>query len=196
MFRASRAFGRHDLAQGRRSLGGWIRWASTLPGSTGGSCPWDAYVGLSVIANDQRPASAATQWLRGLWEYYRGYTDTAIHAVATAALTAFGLLVFVDSLFALLAIASYLLPPVVLYVLGADAGKPSEPPETAAARTTARAEPTSNPDTDSGHGDGDSDSDSDDGDTDSDSDDGDTDSDSDDGDTDSDSDDGDTDSDN
>ncbi|WP_232700881.1 hypothetical protein [Halobacterium wangiae] len=140
-----------------------------------------------MIANDQGPASAVTRWLRGLWEYYREYTDTAIHAVATAALTAFGLLIFVDPLFAILAIASYLLPPVVLYVLDADAGKPSKSPETATARATPEPKP---------NGDSDTDSDSDDGDTDSDSDDGDTDSDSDDGDTDSDSDDGDTDSDN
>jgi hypothetical protein len=140
-----------------------------------------------VIGIDQGPTTAATQWIRGLWEYYRGYTDTAIHAVATAALTAFGLLVFVDPLFAILAIASYLFPPVVLYVLDVDAGTSPEPPEVAAARTTAESESNSNPHTGSHSGAGEIDSDSGDGDSDSDSDDGDSDSDSDDGDTDSDS---------
>ena len=59
--------------------------------------------------------------VRGFWEYYRRYTNTAIHAAATAALTAFGLLIFIDASFAWLAIASYLLPPIVLYAIGSDA---------------------------------------------------------------------------
>lgn len=138
------------------------------------------------MANDQGAVSATTQWLRGLWEYYRGYTRTAVHAVATAALTGFGLLVFVNPLFAILAIASYLFPPVVLYVLDADAGKPSKPPEATTTRATSGKEPSSDSDAGSASDDGDSDFDSDDGDSDSDSDDGDSDSDGDDGDSDSD----------
>lgn len=35
-------------------------------------------------------------WLSGLWVYYRDYTRTAIHAASAAALTAFGLLIFID----------------------------------------------------------------------------------------------------
>ncbi len=171
---------------------------------------------MSVIATDEGVVSATTRWLRGLWEYYREYTHTAVHAAATAALTAFGLLIFVNRLFVLLAIASYVIPPVILYSIGYDVGKSSLSDETNTRRTDRGASPSTdsratgrNPgreyrdwdtnsdggDTDSDSDDGDTDSDSDDGDTDSDSDDGDTDSDSDDGDTDSDSDDGDTDSD-
>ncbi|KYH27666.1 hypothetical protein HAPAU_03340 [Halalkalicoccus paucihalophilus] len=72
---------------------------------------------------------------RGFWAYYRRYTTTAIHAAATAALTAFGLLIFIDSSFAWLAIAAYVLPPVVLYATGSavgedpddrDAGRPED----------------------------------------------------------------------
>lgn len=52
---------------------------------------------------------------QGFWAYYRGYTNTGIHAAATAALTAFGLLTFVHRWFALVAIAAYVLPPIYLY---------------------------------------------------------------------------------
>ena len=164
---------------------------------------------MSAIAIGGGVLSSGRRWLRGLWVYYREYTHTAIHAASAAALTAFGLLIFVNRLFALLAIAAYVFPPVILYSIGFDV-------ETAPSSTksgTGRTEPGTNPSPDSksdggkmssgsrdgrmysGSSDGDSDSDSDDGDTDSDSNDGDTDSDSDDGDTDSDSDDGDIDSD-
>lgn len=66
--------------------------------------------------------SAVADRIRDFWAYYRRYTDTAIHAAATAALTAFGLLIFIDPSFAWLAIASYVLPPAVLYAIGNDAG--------------------------------------------------------------------------
>ena len=64
-----------------------------------------------------------TTWFHGLWTYYRAYTQTrvGIHAAATAALTAFGLLAFIHRGFVALAIASYLLPPIYLYVRGDDA---------------------------------------------------------------------------
>lgn len=135
---------------------------------------------MSFTATGKRSASA--KWLHGLWEYYREYTHTAIHAASAAALTAFGLLVFVDRLFVILAIAAYVCPPVVLYSIDADVGKSSASSKTA----SVRADPESNAKSDSTTNDGDTDSDSDDGDTDSDSDDGDSDSDGDDGDTDSD----------
>lgn len=137
--------------------------------------------------------------LRDFWSFYRGYTHTALHTAATAALTIFGILVFVDPWFAVLAIGSYVLPPVVLYVLeprfvpasgstSPNESGPGEPERSATTRSHARGDdrrPTSgengDTDTDSDRtgGDTDSDSDRDDRDTDSDTDDGDTDSDTD-----------------
>ncbi len=122
-------------------------------------------------------ASGATRWLHGLWEYYRGYTHTAIHAASAAALTAFGLLIFVDHLFVVLALASYVCPPIILYSLGAEFGKTPSSPDESPAHADSETQPDSDSDTDSDTDDGDSDSDSDDSDSDSDSDDGDTDSD-------------------
>ncbi len=151
---------------------------------------------MAAIATE----GGAGRWLRGLWEYYREYTHTAIHAASAAALTAFGLLIFVNRLFALLAIAAYVFPPIILYSIGADVGPSSPSTETGRNRASSGTSSQTDSKRDGSDSnvdgrDGDTDSDSDDGDTDSDSDNGDTDSDSDDGDTDSDSDDGDTDSD-
>lgn len=67
--------------------------------------------------------TALTDRARGFWAYYRRYTTTAIHAAATAALTAFGLLIFIDPAFAWLAIAAYVLPPVILYATGIEVGE-------------------------------------------------------------------------
>lgn len=53
---------------------------------------------------------------QGFWAFYREYTHTGIHAAATAALTAVGLLVFVHWSFAVLAVTIYVLPPIVLYL--------------------------------------------------------------------------------
>ncbi|MFC6718318.1 hypothetical protein ACFQGT_11815 [Natrialbaceae archaeon GCM10025810] len=132
---------------------------------------------MSLPATETWSVSATTRWLQGLWEYYRGYTQTAVHAVSAAALTALGLLIFVDRFFVVLAIAAYICPPVILYSIDSDVGRPVDsstaPPVQASSGT--------NLDTDS-----DSDSDGDDGDTDSDSDDGDTDTDGSDTDTDAD----------
>ncbi|WP_306057674.1 hypothetical protein [Natronococcus wangiae] len=164
------------------------------------------------------------EWFRGLWAFYLAYTKTGVHAAAAAGLAIFGLLMFVNEAFVALAIASYVLPPVILYALADDPVeahvRDESPAEAMLARDASRlaketttdggagetdrataadagrsAADLEDGDTDSDRDDGDTDSDSDDGDTDSDSDDGDTDSDTDDGDTDSDSDDGDTDSD-
>lgn len=49
-------------------------------------------------------------------DFFRQYTKTWIHAVAAAGLTAFGTLTVVHHWFAALALASYVVPPVVLYV--------------------------------------------------------------------------------
>jgi len=157
-------------------------------------------------------------WLHEFWSFYRRYTNTAVHTAATAALAIFGILVFVDPLFAVLAIVSYLLPPVVLYARTADTPivseggtveadlpdpaderSPGNSPHTPAVADSTRSGPTPEQPGDgdrpvSSAGDGAAAADRDDGDTDSDRDDGDTDSDRDDGDTGADSD-GDTDSD-
>lgn len=149
---------------------------------------------MSVSAIETRSLSA-TRWLHGLWEYYREYTHTAVHAASAAALTAFGLLIFVNRLFVVLAIAAYICPPVILYSIDSDAGRPSDSSTAPPLQADSGASPGFGSDSDPDGNDGDSDSDSDDGDSDSDSDDGDSDSDSDDGDSDSDGDDGDSDSD-
>ncbi|USZ73332.1 hypothetical protein [Natronosalvus halobius] len=48
--------------------------------------------------------------------FFRRYTKTWVHAVATAGLTAFGTLTIFYRGFAVLALASYVVPPVALYV--------------------------------------------------------------------------------
>lgn len=136
---------------------------------------------MSPIATG--PGSATAQWLHGLWEYYREYTHTAVHTASAAALAAFGLLIFIDPLFVVLAIASYIVPPLVLYSIGAnvedtsDSSKRDAVPVDGGTNSDDDSDtpPVADADTDSGSDDGDTDSDSDDGDTDSDSADGDTD---------------------
>lgn len=54
----------------------------------------------------------------GFGAFFRRYTKTWVHAVATAALTAFGLLTFLHRFFAVLALAAYVVPPVALYLGG------------------------------------------------------------------------------
>ncbi|MXV63967.1 hypothetical protein GS429_18245 [Natronorubrum sp. JWXQ-INN-674] len=156
---------------------------------------------------------AASAWLRGLWSYYRRYTNTAIHTAATAALAIFGLLVFVDPWFAAVAIACYVVPPVVLYVRTGGPVSREDGDQPLESQRSARPDPTvesatsgSSTDDSSARRDSiselnrtagtdDVDRSSDDGDTDFDSDGTDTDSDSDGTDTDSDSDGTETDSD-
>jgi hypothetical protein len=48
--------------------------------------------------------------------FLRRYAKSWVHGVATAAMTAFGTLTFVDSRFAALALAAYLVPPFALYL--------------------------------------------------------------------------------
>ncbi|AUV82723.1 hypothetical protein C2R22_14605 [Salinigranum rubrum] len=52
----------------------------------------------------------------GFVAFFRRYVQTWVHALATAALTLFGTLTFVHRLFAVVAIAAYVLPPVALYL--------------------------------------------------------------------------------
>ena len=75
----------------------------------------------------------------GFGAFFRRYTRTWQHAVATAALTAFGTLTFVHRLFAVVAILAYVLPPVVLYLREpspgpsqASSGTVDEPPKSVA----------------------------------------------------------------
>lgn len=55
----------------------------------------------------------------GFVAFYRAYARTGVHAVATAALTAFGTLTIVHRGFAVVALAAYALPPLALYARGA-----------------------------------------------------------------------------
>jgi hypothetical protein len=138
---------------------------------------------MVLTAAGEESASATARWLHGLWEYYREYTHTAIHTASAAALTAFGLLIFIDRLFVALAIAAYILPPLILYSIGAEAGKTSNSVEGAPVHADSRTSSVTDVDGNdrgSGHGDGD------DGDSDSDSNGRDTDSDGTDGEADSD----------
>lgn len=54
----------------------------------------------------------------GFAAYFKRYTRTWVHGVATAALTGFGLLTFVHRAFAVVAILAYVGTPVVLYLRG------------------------------------------------------------------------------
>lgn len=91
-----------------------------------------------VSTKDLRVVSRYTElmsrWPTGFAGFYRRYTKTWVHALATAALTAFGTLTFVDARFAALAIVAYVLPPVVLYLTRADlaSGERVASPEQAA----------------------------------------------------------------
>jgi hypothetical protein len=112
---------------------------------------------MPLTAAGKGSVSATAQWLHGLWEYYREYTNTAVHTVSAAALTAFGLFIFIDRLFVVLAIAAYICPPLILYSIGADVGKTSNSSESATVRADSRTSSDNDPDSD----DEDSDSDSD-----------------------------------
>ncbi|WP_293033152.1 hypothetical protein [Natronococcus sp.] len=70
----------------------------------------------------------------GFGAFFQRYTKTWMHAVATAGLTAFGLLSFVHRGFVLLALACYIIPPIVLYITrrGDDAAGSSMSPTDAA----------------------------------------------------------------
>ncbi len=54
----------------------------------------------------------------GFVPFFRHYAQTWVHAVAAAGMTAFGTLTIVHRGFAVLALASYVLPPIVLYLRG------------------------------------------------------------------------------
>ncbi|GAB3670696.1 WD40/YVTN/BNR-like repeat-containing protein [Halopiger thermotolerans] len=58
----------------------------------------------------------------GFVPFFRRYTKTWVHAVATAGLTAFGTLTFVNRWFVVLALGSYVVPPVALYLSGGVGG--------------------------------------------------------------------------
>ncbi|ELY54032.1 ICP22 family protein [Natronolimnohabitans innermongolicus] len=78
----------------------------------------------------------------GFGPFFRSYTRTWIHAVATAGLTAFGTLTFVNNWFAALALASYVVPPVALYLRYRNGTAKSEPePSESAESTSETADP-------------------------------------------------------
>lgn len=131
---------------------------------------------MSLTATGQGSVSATVQWLHGLWEYYRGYTHTALHAASAAALTTFGLLIFINRLFVVLAIAAYIGPPLILYSIGADVGKVSDSSKESTVRAGSRTHSGRDADPDSESDDRDRDSDSDGRDADSDGTDADADS--------------------
>lgn len=62
----------------------------------------------------------------GAAAFVRRYAKTWVHAVATAGMTAFGTLTVVDTRFAVLALAAYVFPPVVLYLRGDDGRETTE----------------------------------------------------------------------
>lgn len=130
---------------------------------------------MSLLGTGLDTDTPITRWLHGLWEYYRDYTRTAVHAASTAALTAFGLLIFVDRIFVVLAIITYVCPPVILYSIDSDVGRPSPSSPSVTEREDSATSTTRVPTTEMDTGDGDTDSDSDGGDTDSDGVDSDTD---------------------
>ncbi len=69
-------------------------------------------------ANDMsatEPHSGSEPDADGFVDFVRAYTKTWVHALAAAALTAFGTLTVVNRWFAALALAAYLVPLVVLY---------------------------------------------------------------------------------
>lgn len=80
--------------------------------------------------------------------FARRYTKTWVHAVATAALTAFGTLTVVDNRFAAVAIAAYVLPPVALYLRADDAtgSEADTPADTGASDAQSGAAPPSTTD--------------------------------------------------
>ncbi|MFC4438774.1 MULTISPECIES: hypothetical protein [Natrialbaceae] len=59
--------------------------------------------------------------------FFRQYTKTWMHAVATAGLTAFGTLTIVHRGFVVLALASYIIPPIVLYLSRKRGGSSDDP---------------------------------------------------------------------
>lgn len=62
----------------------------------------------------------------GFVDFFQRYARTWVHAVSTAVLTLFGTLTFLDRWFAAVAVAGYVLPPVVLYATGTLPGAPDE----------------------------------------------------------------------
>ncbi|MFD1563517.1 WD40/YVTN/BNR-like repeat-containing protein [Haloarchaeobius amylolyticus] len=61
--------------------------------------------------------------VEGFVPFFRRYAQTWVHAVAAAGMTAFGTLAVFHRGFIILALASYVLPPIVLYLRGASADR-------------------------------------------------------------------------
>ncbi|WP_251342553.1 hypothetical protein [Haloplanus halophilus] len=65
-----------------------------------------------------------TERIAAFGAFFERYARTWKHAVATAALTAFGTLTFLDPLFAVVALLAYVVPPLVLYARSTGAEDP------------------------------------------------------------------------
>ncbi|MFA9416972.1 WD40/YVTN/BNR-like repeat-containing protein [Natrinema sp. HArc-T2] len=75
--------------------------------------------------------------VEGFVPFFRRYAQTWIHAVAAACMTAFGTLTIVHRGFAILALASYVLPPIVLYLRGPSTDRAERDTTTDRAETVA-----------------------------------------------------------
>ena len=88
----------------------------------------------------------------GFVDFYRRYAKTWIHGVATAALTAFGTLTFVHELFAVVAVAAYVAPPLFLFLTRSsthsNTGSNANANSDVSANTTANTDTTANADSD------------------------------------------------
>ncbi|WP_458207822.1 WD40/YVTN/BNR-like repeat-containing protein [Haladaptatus sp. NG-SE-30] len=81
----------------------------------------------------------------GFIPFYRRYTKTWIHALATAGLTAFGMMTFLHRGFAVVAVAVYVLPPILLYLFGADSVGRRSTEETPSSAPDSHSTPTDSP---------------------------------------------------
>ncbi|APX98045.1 hypothetical protein [Natronorubrum daqingense] len=81
----------------------------------------------------------------GFVPFFRSYTKTWVHTVATAGLTAFGTLTIVHRWFAGLALATYVLPPIVLYIRYGKRGEATRADDRDATRAVDRDAPPDEP---------------------------------------------------
>ncbi|ELY76211.1 hypothetical protein C487_12131 [Natrinema pallidum DSM 3751] len=84
------------------------------------------FLRASPVRSLEQPRPMATQDTRprgGFVSFFRDYTKTWVHAVATAGLTAFGTLAVFHRGFIALALATYIVPPIALYLWRPSAGR-------------------------------------------------------------------------
>jgi photosystem II stability/assembly factor-like uncharacterized protein len=100
-----------------------------------------------MSATDRRKPMADSSTGDGFFAYYRQYARSGVHAASAAALTALGLWASFtgNRWFILLAIAVYVLPPVLLYLTGEGENVPSVVGDDATSETGTRANRTDEP---------------------------------------------------